>query len=356
MIIKDLFINFCIISTFLFFGNALFRSVRSNPRISPFAFKMLTGIFLGIFGIVQMQFTFKLDNGTLLDLRQIPIIVATVLSGGMAGIITTILISIARLWFSASITGVSFLGIANACITFVIAYFVFRTKPSFRYKWFMTALLSTLNSLLIFLLWTGFSKKTTLILFIVVLFSSFIFTYLLIERLRRYNKIYDAMSKEVQFDFLTGLYNYRGFTYKYNQLSQQKKIPFSLLLLDIDYFKVINDQYGHSAGDAVLAQFAEVLCSSVRSFDYCFRKGGEEFAIILEHVEEHAEAIRWAETIRRNIQEHKFVIPDGRTVSMTVSLGIGFYPLYANDELLEKTDRALYEAKKGGRNQFCIAH
>lgn len=355
MIIKDLFINFCIISTFLFFGNALFRSVRNNQRISPLMLKILTGIFLGIFGLVQMQFTFKLDNGTLLDLRQIPIIVATVLGGGLTGIITTILISIGRLWFSTSITIVSFLGIANACITFIAAYFVFRAQLSFRRKWLFTALLSTLNSLLFFLVWTGFSKGITLLLFMVVLFSSFIFTCVLIERLRRYNQIYDAMSKEVQFDFLTGLYNYRGFIYKYNQLSQEKKIPFSLLLLDIDYFKVINDQYGHSAGDAVLAQFAEVLHNSVRSYDYCFRKGGEEFAIILEHVEEQAEAIKWAETIRKNVEEYKFLIPDDRTVSLTVSLGIGFYPLYSCDELLDKTDHALYEAKRSGRNQFCIA-
>ncbi|CAJ1316979.1 diguanylate cyclase [Paenibacillus sp. PK4536] len=355
MIIKDMFINFCIISTFLFFGNIVFRNWRSNPRISPFVLSCLTGAFLGLFGIIQMHFTFKLDNGTLLDLRQIPIIVATVLGGGISGTITTLIISIARLWLSAPISIVSFLGIANACMTLLITYLVFRTRQSFSRKWVITSLISTLNSLFFFLIWSGFTKETTLILFILILFSSFIFTYLLIERLRRYNQLYDAMSQEVQLDFLTGLYNYRGFEMKYNQLSQEKHIPFALFLLDIDHFKMINDQYGHSAGDAVLVQFAEVLRRSVRVCDHCSRKGGEEFSLILEHVEQQAEAIEWAENIRKNIEKHTFVIPDGRQVSLTVSIGIGFYPLHPCDELLDKTDDALYQAKKAGRNQFCIA-
>ncbi len=355
MIIKDMFINFCIISTFLFFGNVVFRNWRSNPRIRPLVLSCLTGTFLGLFGIVQMQFTFKLDNGTLLDLRQIPIIVGTVLGGGISGTITTLIISIARLWFAAPVSIVSFLGVANAGITLLTTYFVFRTRQSFRRKWVITSLLSTLNSLVFFLIWTGFAKDTTLILFIVILFSSFIFTYLLIDRLRRYNQMYDAMSREVQLDFLTGLYNYRGFEMKYNQLSQEKHIPFALFLLDIDHFKMINDQYGHSAGDAVLVQFAEVLRRSVRVCDHCSRKGGEEFSLILEHVEQQAEAIEWAENIRKNIEKHTFVIPDGRQVSLTVSIGIGFYPLHPCDELLDKTDDALYQAKKAGRNQFCIA-
>lgn len=355
MIIKDMFINFCIISTFLFFGNIVFRNWRNNKRISPFVLSCLTGTFLGLFGIIQMQFTFKLENGTLLDLRQIPIIVATVLGGGISGAVTTTIISIARLWFSAPMTTVSFFGVANAGITFLITYLVFRTQQSFGRKWIMTSFLSTLNSLFFFLLWTGFTKETTMILFILILFSSFIFTYLLIERLRRYNKSYDAMSKEVQLDFLTGLYNYRGFEYKYNQLSQEKHIPFALLLLDIDHFKAINDQYGHSAGDAVLIQFAEVLHRSIRSCDHCSRKGGEEFAIMLEHIEQQSEAIQWAEKIRQNTENHLFVIPDGTRVSLTVSIGIGFYPLYPGDELLDRTDDALYQAKKAGRNQFCLA-
>lgn len=354
MIIKDMFINFCIISTFLFFGNIVFRSWRSNKKISPVALNWLTGIWLGIFGIIQMQFTFKLDNGTLLDLRQIPIIVATVLGGGVSGAIVTAMLSIYRLWVASPMTLVSFFGVGNALITFITTYIVFRTTQSFARKWVLTSIISTLNSLLFFLLWTGFTHITTMFAFLLILFPSFIFTYLLIDHLRRHNKVYDAMRKEVQLDFLTGLYNYRGFENKYNLLGEDEKNPFTLVLLDIDYFKAINDQYGHPAGDAVLIQFAQVLVDSVRPEDYCSRKGGEEFAIILEHIELQ-EALQWAETIRTNVKNHTFLIPNGTEISLTVSLGIGCYPLLPWSELLDRTDDALYEAKKAGRDQFCVA-
>ncbi|MEW5819839.1 MAG: GGDEF domain-containing protein, partial [Cyanobacteriota bacterium] len=170
-------------------------------------------------------------------------------------------------------------------------------------------------------------------------------------------------------DGLTGLYNHRYFQEKITSTLEKvkrKEDSFSILLLDIDYFKKFNDTYGHRAGDSVLIQVSEILKKSVRTTDIVCRYGGEEMCIILDKTVT-SDALEVANKIVRAIERNEFKIQvDQKTkdVHVTVSIGVANYPAHGNSvpELIEFADQGLYRAKEGGRNrigeldesEFCI--
>jgi len=134
-------------------------------------------------------------------------------------------------------------------------------------------------------------------------------------------------------------------------LARTNATPLSLLMIDIDHFKQINDRWGHSAGDIVLRQVAELILENVRLSDFVFRYGGEEFLIALVETGA-ADAHEGAERIRRMIMDHKFRLPDGGEMQATASIGVASFqghPDYA--VLVDTADQALYRAKAEGRNR-----
>ena len=127
-------------------------------------------------------------------------------------------------------------------------------------------------------------------------------------------------------------------------------------MCDLDHFKKVNDTYGHDAGDTVLKAFAEVLKINTRKSNICGRLGGEEFVIIITHVEQENSVIAF-ERVRKQFSEQKFTF-NRETFTATVSIGIagfrGTKPPDLND-LLTQADGALYAAKKKGRNRIEFA-
>jgi diguanylate cyclase (GGDEF)-like protein len=155
-------------------------------------------------------------------------------------------------------------------------------------------------------------------------------------------------------DGLTGLYNRRAFGDLLTQaLAREDRVQgrFSLVLLDIDHFKRLNDTFGHPAGDAVLKNCAQVLNRHLRRGDQAARYGGEEFAVILPGTEEGG-AVNLAERIRAALEKGQIVF-EGARVGVTASLGLAVWPRDAQtaDRLIAAADRALYAAKEGGRNR-----
>lgn len=156
-------------------------------------------------------------------------------------------------------------------------------------------------------------------------------------------------------DQLTQLNN-RGFWEKCLEQEYERFVrtqnPTSLIMLDIDHFKQVNDTFGHLGGDAVLIQLAEFIRHVIRSTDIAGRFGGEEFAILLPNTPV-ANAEILAERLRYTIETHP-IIHDNNTIMVTISLGIAAadsaYMTYQS--WLEKADQALYQAKEQGRNQF----
>lgn len=159
-------------------------------------------------------------------------------------------------------------------------------------------------------------------------------------------------------DGLTGLYNHKFFYTAFeNEISRVDRYnkPVSLLLIDIDNFKNVNDTYGHIAGDTILIELSQRLMKHVRSTDYVCRYGGEEFAVIL--VETDIDVTKTiAEDLRLVIEKEPFLIEDGRYIQMTVSIGVSTYSEDAKEVLtiFSNADSALYEAKNSGRNRVCV--
>jgi diguanylate cyclase (GGDEF)-like protein len=160
-------------------------------------------------------------------------------------------------------------------------------------------------------------------------------------------------------DGLTGLWNQRRIKQTLRdeiKRAARYRRAFSVLMLDVDSFKTINDNYGHLQGDQLLRAIARVLRGNVRSVDSVGRYGGEEFLIVLPETSKD-DACRMAERIRSAVEEQAVVLLEERTLRRTVSVGVASYPEDAlnADELLQRADEALYRAKREGKNRVTWA-
>lgn len=166
--------------------------------------------------------------------------------------------------------------------------------------------------------------------------------------------IFSYVRKKLEYesshDPLTCLYNRRSYDNVIgSELARSKRYnsPMSLILFDIDYFKNINDKYGHKTGDQVLINLAKVTTESIRGTDSTFRIGGEEFAIISPETKAE-EAFKLAEKVRNRIENYSFETVD----KVTISLGVAeFHQNVTKDNLYNQADQALYLAKNSGRNR-----
>ncbi len=155
-------------------------------------------------------------------------------------------------------------------------------------------------------------------------------------------------------DHLTGLLTHRAFQDQLEQSvleASRFNQPLSIVLVDVDHFKSINDTHGHQAGDLVLQGLAHVLDQSVRPVDIIARYGGEEFAVLLLQTP-HRAAAAVAEQVRKNLADQTFEVA-GKTLRITASFGVATFPEDATSgqQLFRQADQRLYKAKAGGRNQ-----
>ncbi|MCW8821758.1 MAG: diguanylate cyclase [Sulfurovum sp.] len=184
------------------------------------------------------------------------------------------------------------------------------------------------------------------------------FFYWLVGRIGRHiEKDEQALHDLATHDGLTGLYNHRFFYKKFQEeLERARRFnhTVSLLMLDIDHFKSVNDTYGHQAGDAILSALSERLKNCVRSIDWVCRYGGEEITVILPETDKLG-AEQAAEELRILIEQNPFDIGNDQYINITVSIGIATYPLDAQEVplLISAVDTALYQAKEDGRNRVC---
>lgn len=155
-------------------------------------------------------------------------------------------------------------------------------------------------------------------------------------------------------DSLTGAYNRRFFTVRLAEEFERHRRyvrTLSLLMLDIDHFKNVNDQYGHQCGDYILKTVCALISTVLRKVDLLIRFGGEEFCCLLTETDRNA-ALALAERIRETIEKEEFMY-DGKKINITVSLGVHEFrgDMESPDDLLRKADEALYKAKEAGRNK-----
>ncbi|MFQ6081883.1 MAG: two-component regulator propeller domain-containing protein [Candidatus Aminicenantia bacterium] len=180
------------------------------------------------------------------------------------------------------------------------------------------------------------------------------------EKIEQINRLKEKAEKLAITDSLTQLFNRRHFlNIVEKELARAKRYnqKMILLILDVDYFKKINDVYGHQAGDFVLIKIANILKSSIRASDTVARFGGDEFIILLVNSKVEL-CLAIAERIRKKIEKTKILFGD-LSLDVTVSIGASFYPLanvpdVSYEHLIQVADEALYQAKRKGRNKLTI--
>ncbi len=160
-------------------------------------------------------------------------------------------------------------------------------------------------------------------------------------------------------DSLTHLLNRRALTIRLvAELERVRRYnsPLTMLMIDLDHFKGINDTYGHLVGDEVLRGIGMILQRSVRSVDMVARYGGEEFVVVLPETGETG-SVAFAERIRQRVEQHNFEAARSSNVRVTVSIGVSCFPsphVDSAEDLFARADAALYRAKDRGRNQVCV--
>jgi diguanylate cyclase (GGDEF)-like protein len=176
-------------------------------------------------------------------------------------------------------------------------------------------------------------------------------------------KVYGEILKYATLDALTGFYNRRQLDERVKQEvshAKRKKSALCAIMVDIDFFKSVNDTYGHTAGDLVLKTIAKIMRGQLREYDIAARYGGEEFMILLPYTS-IKEAILVAERLRKSVKNKIIDIEkvntknDTKNINVTISVGLCEYKCeYSAEQFIMNTDKALYTAKETGRNRIIV--
>ncbi|MEH6937910.1 diguanylate cyclase [Bacillus sp. JJ664] len=357
MIIKELFSNLAILTSLLFMYSQLTKNSPLN-RKSSFIRKITMGILGGLLGNMLMQYSMHVGD-TLVDLRHIPIILLAFYSGPIPAFVSMILIIVGRFLIGVNLS--SFFNIPLMLLVTTGVLYFSRMKLSGKKR---VVLSLTWNNLVFTVIASYLIKSFHILILLIpaywlVSYIGGFIAFYIINYIRSIQSLFSKYKNESTIDGLTGLNNYRKFDEIFNTLIKtidQKQEKLALLYIDIDFFKKINDRYGHVNGDEVLKELGEILQKCARSFDIISRNGGEEFTVLLmDSSLDKAKEI--SEKIRKTVEEYPFHISE-KKIFITVSIGIASYNETTMDlnNLIDDADKALYIAKKTGRNKVCISN
>ena len=355
--LRDLFINMLIEISFISIGSQLLKKYEIGSSSST-KIKVITGILTGILGITVMMFGVHVDESTILDFRNVIIALAAINGGTIPVIICGFIIALFRVAYFG-VNSSSILGVISAIVIVIGCSLIAKLKIKTTNKWIYSTLYNLVFSSVAFIILL--KDKINLSSFLLIYWSTTCLVSLVIAFYSDYwltsNALFRKLEVESTKDFLTGLNNVRNFDNLYNYAIKnaiERKERLSLLMIDIDFFKRVNDTYGHAEGDIVLYELGKVLTENSRSFDIVSRNGGEEFTVLLlDCANEHA--IQIAERIRSGVETNTFILSSGTKIDITVSIGVASYPENTDEieKLLEISDIALYAAKHSGRNKVC---
>jgi len=356
--IQELFVNACILITVIFVTSQIFRN-SGISIISPIRVRTVLGVLGGISACILIHFSINITTEVILDFRDICLILVAIFGGIFSSLITGLITAVFRLTYQ----GINQASIISAIIILVecivcgiIAHIEFDIKTKCK-----VLLLFTLFSRSIFYIFLLGDKKNIITLII----SSWISTVILalgvfyfVQYLVDNYKMLKNLKKESSLDFLTGLSNIRQFEKQFNTaildtLETRQKL--SLLIIDLDHFKRVNDTYGHAAGDVVLKGIGKLLKTSCKDHYLISRIGGEEFAIAFKTLDKK-EVLSISEQIRLAVESQRFLLSNNKKINITISIGVAIYPDTVDDinNLREIADKKLYQAKWSGRNRVCI--
>ncbi|PWW37175.1 MULTISPECIES: GGDEF domain-containing protein [Paenibacillus] len=358
--LSTFFVNLCVMITFMYVSGIVAKFYRIRVPFPSMRIQMIGGLLFGIYGTVLMNYSFPLNETTIVDLRHLAIVTAAVYLGGLASVISGLVISILRI----VMFGMSSAAIDAAFVMTIIGlsgvYFAY--APWSRLTKIITMNLLGMTLIFVILMLNTTSMNSLMKVYPLQMTISFvggIFIYFIAEFINKSNEMLFLLERKATTDHLTNLSNRRQFEKSLElelERAREYKQKLSLLVIDIDRFKKVNDTFGHTSGDAVLKQLGQLLIEHSRSADIVSRNGGEEFAILLLDCGHH-QALAIAESIRQSVEKYHFALPDGNTIRLTISIGAAVFPDHCDDrddnDFFEQADRALYEAKNTGRNRVC---
>ena len=356
--VSDFFLNACILITFISIAHLYLMDKNIGNNLS-ITLNIIAGVSSGLLGMILMLYSVEVTSNIIIDFRYIPILLAAIYGGFLPTIIASICIGAFRVLYF----GVSQPSIVGFIVVLIIGIgfsIICSIKSSRKSKWIFSVVYSFFIFSIALYIVLGVSItffKTAVIYYIGNIGVSCI-AFFYAENLIEFAKLNKKFKHEATKDFITGLNNVRYFESSFNSISQlalRKGENLSLLFIDIDFFKSINDTYGHNVGDTVLKGLSDILIDTVRVFDVVSRNGGEEFSILLLDCS-FSHAMEIAERLRKKVETHKFNISDKVNLSITISIGVSTYPDTTNktNDLLEHADKALYEAKRTGRNKVVL--
>lgn len=341
-VLKTLFINFCVLITLMFFVSLTFGPPRRWSRWLRF-------VLLAGGGLLLMSFAVHLPNGTLLDLRKVPLLLAVLLGGPWEALLVALPIAAYPLWLGGPVAP---LGLLSLALIWLVGVGLRRYVPAARLRegraWWCYALAFLSTDLILLLVpRTHPAAQLGHIALLTVFETLGLLGALAVLSVRlRANERLASYRDQAYRDALTGLHNRRQFDEDLAQLRRDGRTQ--LIMLDIDHFKRINDTHGHDFGDEVLRRLGSLLTLHMPAQGRAYRLGGEEFAVPL-HGADGLTAARLADRLR-DLAAARLSILTGPAAPVTLSAGCAAFE-GDGTRMLSLADTRLYDAKRGGRNR-----
>lgn len=320
--------------------------------------KIVLILLASMTSFILMSFSVDLPQHVKIDMRYNAMILLLYYIGSDVFVPASILTAVLRLTW----------GISDAAVYTLVFYIflsmtmlILNKRVSKRFNSYATGL--TLNTYYVIghsivLYFIYYDWKQTIAVFVFnFLFTSIclMLNMMFIEDMRANIRRYLDEIERSKSDYLTGLYNKRVFSHYWTEIENDPTVTHTaFLMIDIDHFKCINDQYGHLNGDVVLRQVADLLHMQGIEHEQIYRVGGEEFCVVLKN-KSFPEQMALAEKIRQTVETKSFTLENHQTIHLTVSIGMGTsYKVKDMKNLYRLADRALYQAKERGRNQLVV--
>lgn len=354
---EGFFLNLCVLISSLFIYKQLFKKNYKEYRTK--CASIITGILAGLLGAVLMHFSIESGVDSIIDLRIIPLMLCVLYANWISTTITAIIISFTR--FMVGVSLFSYTNIIFILASWAVFYMCFKLIKN---RWLSIVIMLTLsNSIytmltIIFPASKHFNLPLTLNYWAVSILGGLIAVYVM-DYLTRSEQLFKQNKNFAFTDPLTGLNNVRSFDLAFNKakkLQEKSKESISIMILDIDHFKQVNDTYGHLEGDEVLKKLGAILKMSQGLDSVVSRNGGEEFSVLIPNCTK-MEAYERADSLRKIVENSFFVIQNGtKSINITISIGVTTYNDTTKeiDQLYSHADQALYVAKKSGRNKVCF--
>lgn len=342
--IKEYVVNLSLLVSILFIASQLLTH-RWFHGLAKKHLPLIHGFGLGITGIILMLYSIHVNKHTILDLRYVMVILAALYGGWMSVWLTTLILIAARVTLFP-VSPATWEGVISLLVVAVGCGLIGKLKTSVgvRAFWMTLYALTAATAIL------GLNRHNWAIIHATYLYfwpMTIIgawFAVTIAEHLIRSTHLRAQFEKMATTDHLTNLDNVRRFDEVLNHqmiAAATEGYPLSLLLIDVDHFKRINDTYGHPGGDCILKQLADILKQCSRDNDNVSRNGGEEFAYILPRCTPD-DAIALADRLRHTVEQEAFELPDGRTIPITISIGVSSFP----DPSIDST-QLLHDADEG---------